>query len=135
MSDFTIIEFSGFNDLYSDVLRKYDSFNDDFNDVKNMIQKKLEWVGNNPEKVSKTDRIPMKDKLAEGVYALKTRVFIEDAGSKIGRLIWICDTERENIFLTDVYHKNDRINHQPNRIIEAYNEYREEHCEDITLVN
>lgn len=127
MTEYEIHQYSEFPKQYKKVAKRYPhTFDDDFNEVKKMIRKKLGWVGDNPDKVSSTDEISGLGEEVE-LPILKTDVIIEEAGQKTGRLIWLCDTENRRIFLIDVYHKGQRANHDEAIIRSGYKEYLEQH--------
>ncbi|MFB6145888.1 MAG: hypothetical protein ABEJ99_05295 [Candidatus Nanohaloarchaea archaeon] len=129
MSEYEVIEFSGFNSCYEDVLKDYrNSFPEDFQAIKQTIKGQLEEYNIEPKQVTgDTYRIPMGERFR--FKALKTYMMIKEAQSDIGRLVWIFDEELKNILLVEVYHKNDRTNHNEERIARAHNEYYEEYYE------
>lgn len=131
MAGYDILEFSDFESQYRDVLKDYrNSFQEDFQAIKNTIKGQLNGEYSlDPEQVTgDTYEIPMGENFR--FKAFKTYMMIKEAQSKIGRLIWICDEDKENIVLADVYHKNDREDHDEAIIAKAHNEYFEDYCED-----
>lgn len=127
--DYTVVEFSRFKKLYKKARKNYNrNFDDDFDTVMQVIEGRMSesLYGQDPEKVPNTNII---SRLGDGVEhdICKTRMYIEDAQSKIGRLVWLHDDEYERIYLIEIYHKNQRDNHSRERIRMAYREYQEEY--------
>lgn len=127
--DYSVEEFSRFKRSYKKARKKYKrNFDDDFDTVMQVIEERMSesLYDQDPEKVPNTVII---SGLGAGVQhdICKTRMYVEDAQSKIGRLVWLHDEENERIYLIEIYHKNQRDNHSRERIRIAYREYREEY--------
>lgn len=123
--NYSVEEHSKFDDLYKKARKKYKhSFDDDFNTVIDVIETKISGslYDQDPRKLPGTVVI---SGLGAGVQhdVCKTRIYIEDANGKIGRLVWLHDEAEECIYLIDIYHKSQRSNHSNERIRSAYREY------------
>lgn len=128
---YSVDEYSNFKNQYKKARKKYKhNFDDDFGAVLKFVRKKLEgpFINHDPRKMPKTDVI---SGLGDGLDhpICKTRMMVTDAQQQIGRLIWLHDHPNMQIFLVDIYHKNQRANHDDQRIRKAYREYLDEYME------
>lgn len=129
--DYTVEDYSRFDHFYKQARSKYKrSFDDDFDTVMTVIKKRISnsLYNHDPGKVPNTDVI---SGLGAGINhdICKTRMYIEEAQDKIGRLIWLHDEVAPQIYLMDIYHKKQRTNHSVERIRMAYREYQEEYLD------
>lgn len=126
---YSIKQFSKFRHQYKKARKKYKhNFDDDFNALKKFLQGKIadSFIDHDPRKMPKTDVISGLGQDVEHPIC-KTRMMITDAQSQIGRVIWLHDQVNMQIFLIDIYHKNQRSNHSVPRIRKAYAEYLDDH--------
>lgn len=126
---YSIEQYSNFRNQYKQARKNYrHNFDDDFDTAKQFLQEKLAgpFIDHEPRKMPKTDVI---GGVGQDINhpICKTRMFVEDAQSQIGRVIWLHDYDNMNIFLIDIYTKTDRGNHDVQRIRKAYAEYIDEY--------
>lgn len=122
MPEYTVREFSKFKKRYKEVRKKYSySFDDDFDKAKMVVKGKLE-LGIDVRSIPKTVVI---SRVGADITipALKTDMWIDEAKSYTGRIIYFVDKENKIIFLVDVYYKQKEDNHNVETIRTAYGEY------------
>lgn len=126
---YSIEEFSKFKSQYKKARKNYKhNFDDDYDALIKFLREKLSgpFIDHDPRKMPKTDVI---SGLGNGVEhpVCKTRMMITDAQDQIGRVVWLHNHDNMQIYLIEIYHKNQRANHSRQRIRKAYQEYGEEH--------
>ena len=129
-SKYDVDESTQFSNLFKKVNKKYKrTFDDDFGTVLQVIRAKLEINNGDGRKLPKTDVI---GGLGESIQFpfCKTHIYIEEAKKDFGRLIFLVDKDKKIIFLTDVYHKNNRENHDANIIRAAHYEFKQKYYPD-----
>ena len=121
--EYNISYYSGFDNVFKKTAKKYKhTFDKDFDTLLKVITGKLPFVNEDLRKIPQTNIIP---NLGDDIKLpiAKTRMFIKECREHKGRVIFLFDKEKSNLFFIDVYVKNNNENHDDVMIKAAYLEY------------